>query len=262
MERVGVGQRGGTPVGVAHSSPSRVGPLSPWGYLVFTLWAVLVAAFVGGWRLAGLAGLELAFGLAWSRKGLQPLRRPRFWVFILSAVALGLFLDDEPDLALGYRPIGVDAPMGPLRLSQQGLATGLEMAGRAFVMTLAFSLGMGSLSLSDVVALFDRLGLRGLGFATGLAMNLLGTLREMATVTLQTIRLRGGLKRPLVGLRLFLVTLVSNTLRYGDQVVNAATVRAFDPSGGQSMALPLRRADLWLFIVLAGYSVALLTLGR
>jgi energy-coupling factor transporter transmembrane protein EcfT len=182
---------------------------------------------------------------------MQLLRRPRFWIFVLAAAAIGPFLGDEPDWVFG-----------PFRLSWEGLATGLEMAGRAFVVTLAFSLGMASLSLSDVVAVFDRLGLRGLGFATGLAMNLLGTLREMATVTLQTIRLRGGMRRPLVGLRLFLVTLVSNTLRYGDQATDAATVRAFDPSKGRTTALPLRWADLWLFVVLAGYTTALLVLGR
>jgi len=39
-----------------------------------------------------LALVEWAFGLAWSRGGLRLLRRPRFWVFILTAVALGPFL--------------------------------------------------------------------------------------------------------------------------------------------------------------------------
>ncbi len=236
---------------MAHPICERINSPSPWGYLTFTLWAVFLATFIDGWRLAGLVFSELIFGLVWSREGMQLLRRPRFWVFVLTAVALGPFLSDEPDLTLGL-----------VRLSWEGLAIGLEMAGRAFVITLAFSLGIASLSLSDVVAVFDRLGLQGLGFATGLAMNLLGTLREMATVTLQTIRLRGGMRRPLVGLRLFLVTLVSNTLRYGDQVVNAAAVRAFDPSSRQTTTLPLHRADLWLFAVLAGYSTALLMLGR
>jgi energy-coupling factor transporter transmembrane protein EcfT len=120
------------------------------------------------------------------------------------------------------------------------------MAGRAFALMLAFSLGMSALSLSDMLAVFDRLHLRGLGFALGVAMNLLATLQEMARTTFETIKLRGGLRRPLTALRLFLVTLISNTLRYGDQIVNAATVRAFDPAGGRARALSPRRADLWL----------------
>lgn len=210
-----------------------------------------MATLVEGKWLTGLALLELAFGLTWSREGLRLLRRPRFWAFVLTAVVLGPFLIGEPDLALG-----------PFRLSQEGLATGLEMAGRALALTLAFGLGLASLSLSDIVAIFNRLGLRGLGFATALAMNLLGTLREMAAVTLQTIWLRGGMRRPWPALWLFLVTTIANTLRYGDEVVNAVTVRAFDPNNGQSVPLPLRRADLWLAAVLAGCTGVLLALDK
>jgi energy-coupling factor transporter transmembrane protein EcfT len=170
-------------------------------------------------------------------------------VFILSVVALGPFLIGEPDVALGV-----------FHLSREGLAAGLAMGGRALTMTLAFGLGLAAISLSDVVAVFDRLGLRGLGFAAALAMNLLGTLREMATVTWQTIWLRGGMRRPRTALRLFLITTISNTLRYGDQVVNAAMVRAFDPSRGEPAPLPLRPSDLWLAVGLVGCSGLLLAL--
>ena len=222
--------------------------MSAWGYLLFTVWATVTAVLVKGAWLAGLVLVELTFGLVRNRRGLRLLTRPRFWLFVLMAVALGPFLIGQPDAALG-----------PLRLSRAGFASGLEMAGRACVLMLAFSLGAASLSLSDVIALFDRLGLRGLGFATALALNLVGTLYEMAAVTWQTIRLRGGLRRPWLALRLFLITTVANTLRYGDEVVNAAMVRAFDPNGGSRPApLPLRRGDLWLSAILAGCSVALL----
>jgi energy-coupling factor transporter transmembrane protein EcfT len=224
--------------------------LSAWGYLLFTGWAMLAAVLVEGWWLAALALVELAFGLAWSRRGLQVLRRPRFWTLILAAVALGPFLIGEPDVTVG-----------PLHLSREGLAAGLGMAGRAFALMLAFGLGVGALSLSDVVAVFDRLKLRGLGFATAVAMNLLETLREMATVTLQTIWLRGGVRRPWTALRLFLITTVANTLRYGDEVVSAAAVRAFDPNGERSVSLPLRRADVWLLVLLAGCTGLLLAVG-
>jgi energy-coupling factor transporter transmembrane protein EcfT len=163
--------------------------------------------------------MELLFGLTCSRRGLRLFRRPRFWILILIAVAIGPFLIGEPDMTLG-----------PLHLSREGFTIGLEMAGRAFSLALAFNLGVGALSLSDIVAVFGRLGLHGLGFATALAMNLLGTLQEMAIVTLQTIWLRGGMRRPWTALRLFLITTVTNTLRYRDNIVNAAAVRAFDPN--------------------------------
>ena len=221
--------------------------MSAWGYLLFTLWATPAAVLIKGEWLVGLVLAEVAFGLACNRRGLRLLTRPRFWLFLLMAVALGPFLIGEPDAALG-----------PLRLSRTGFATGLEMAGRTGALMLAFSLGAASLSLSDVIALFDRLGLRGLGFATALALNLVGTLHEMAAVTWQTIRLRGGLRRPWTALRLFLITTVANTLRYGDEVVNAAMVRAFDPQNGRPAPLPLRQGDLWLSAILAGCSITLL----
>lgn len=198
----------------------------------------------------GLALLELTFGVTWNQCGLQLLRRPRFWIFVLTAAALGPFLIGEPNVTLG-----------PLGLSREGLGAGWEMTGRAFTLTLAVGLGIASLSLSDVVAVFDRLGLRGLGFAIALAMNLFETLQEMATVTWQTIWLRGGMRRPWTALRLFLITTVANTLRYGNEVVNAAAVRAFDLNGGQPRPLPLRRADLWLLALLAGCTGALLAVG-
>jgi len=190
------------------------------GYLLFTLWGTGLALVSEGWRLAALAVLELAFGLLWSREGLRPLRRPRFWLFVGTALALGPFV--SPQAGLTVRAVSLD---------WGGMSVGLEMAGRALALTLAFSLGLSALSLSDLVALFDRLHLRGMGFALGVAMNLLKTLQDMARATFETIKLRGGLRRPVVALRLFLVTLVSNTMRYGDEIVNAAAVRAFDPNG-------------------------------
>lgn len=209
---------------------------SAWGFLLFTLWGVVMAITAQGWWLVALAGLQLVFGMAWSREGLLLLRRPRFWLFIGTALALSPFLARAPG-----------ATGKSLVFDRTGLSMGLEMAGRALALTLAFSLGLSALSLSDLMALFDRAGLRGLGFALGVAMNLLMTLREMATVTFETIRLRGGLRRPVMAVRLFLVTLVTNTLRYGDQIVDAAAVRAFDPNdGGRSLSYPAsrwRRAD-------------------
>lgn len=218
--------------------------------MLFTAWVTLMAVVGEGRWLASLAAAEMVFGLVWNRSGLRPLRHLRFWILILTTVALGPFLIGKPDVGLG-----------PLRLSNEGFTAGLEMAARFFTLALAFNLGAGSLSLSDIVAIFARLGLRGLGFATALAMNLLSTLQEMATVTLQTIRLRGGLRRPWTSLQLFLITTVANTLHYRDEIVNAASVRAFDPNKGPSVKLPLRQADLWLIIVLVTYT-GVLIVGR
>jgi energy-coupling factor transporter transmembrane protein EcfT len=231
--------------------------------MLFTVWGLALVLIADGWRLAVLVVVELIFGLACNREGLRPLRRFRFWIFMVTAVAIGPFLTKESGLAGEGMVPGL---VGSSTLLGVGLWMGLEMAGRALALTLSLSLGISAISLSDVVAMFDGLHLRGLGFALGVAMNLLGTLQEMATVTLDTIKLRGGLRRPLVALRLFLVTLLSNTMRYGDQVVSSASVRAFDPNSDRySPVYPERarqRADLALFFALAVCGVLLLVVGR
>jgi energy-coupling factor transporter transmembrane protein EcfT len=224
--------------------------LSPWGYLIFSAWASLVAVLLPDRWLLSLLVLEVGFGLIWSRAGLRVLRRPQFWLLVLTTLALAPFLFGEPDVSVG-----------PLHISSEGFAAGVAMSGRAIGLTLALSLGFAALSLSDMVAVFERLGLRGMGFALALAMNMLSTLQEMAVVTLQTIRMRGGLRRPGVALRLFLVTTISNTLRYGDDVVNAAAVRAFDPGGEVSGSLPLRRPDWLLLALIVAWTGVFVALG-
>jgi energy-coupling factor transporter transmembrane protein EcfT len=242
--------------------------LSPWGYLGFTIWGLVLALMLEGWGLAALVALELLFGIAWSQAGLRPLRRVRFWIFIATAVALGpLAPRGEGPMVEGATPMWAAPPgAGSLAIYTTGLRPGLAMAARAVALTLAFSLGLSALSVSDVIALFERLRLSGLGFALGVAMNLFNTLHDMARVTFETIKLRGGLRRPLLALRLFLVTLLSNTLRYGDQIVNAASVRAFDPNaelGARACSeRQLLRADVGLLVGLAVCGVLLWVAAR
>lgn len=204
-----------------------------------------------GWWLVALLLAELAFGLAWNRGGLNCLRRPRFWSFFLFTLAISPFLVGRPDVVFG-----------PFHLSREGLATGLQMTGRALALTMAFNVGLAGLSLSDLVAVLGRLGLGGLGFALGLAVNLLTTLQDLVLVTLQTIRMRGGTRRPGLALRCFLVTSIANTLRQGDDLVNAAVVRAFDPTRSRPVSLPPGRPDGALAVALGACTVALLLVAR
>jgi energy-coupling factor transporter transmembrane protein EcfT len=214
--------------------------LSSWGYLVFLLWALLLVGLLPDQRVTLLLGSVLLFALFTGSDGLRPLRRLHFWTLVLSALALGPLVLGEKDLAWGW-----------LRLSQDGFWMGLWMALRAFCLTVAFSVALSALSVSEMVRLFETVGLKGLGFALGVALNLLPTLQENATAAYHTLHLRGGFRRrPWQALKLFLITVIANALRHSDDVVNAAAARAFEPTVRRGEPVRFQRADGLLAVVL------------
>jgi energy-coupling factor transporter transmembrane protein EcfT len=216
----------------------RFEKLSSWGYLFFLLWTLLLVGLLPDQRVALLLGTVLA--LLTGSGGLRPLRRPGFWTLILSALALGPLVLGEKDLAWGW-----------LRLSRGGFWMGLWMALRAFCLTVAFSVALNALSVSEMIRLFETMGLKGLGFALGVALNLLPTLQENAMAAYHTLRLRGGFRRrPWQALKLFLVTVIANALRHSDDVVNAAAARAFEPMVRRGEPVRFQRADGLLAVVL------------
>ncbi len=219
--------------------------MSSWGYLVFLLWTLLLIGLLPDRRVTLLLGSVLLFALLSGGDGLRPLRRPRFWTLILPVLALGPLVLGEKDLAWGW-----------LRLSREGFWIGLWMALRALCLTVAFSVALRALSVSEMARLFETVGLKGLGFALGVALNLLPTLQENATATYHTLRLRGGFRRrPWQALKLFLITVMANALRYSDDVVNAAAARAFDPTVRRGEPVRFQRADGLLVIALLGLGV-------
>jgi energy-coupling factor transporter transmembrane protein EcfT len=221
--------------------------ISPWGYLVFLLWTLLLVGLLPDERVVLLLGSVLLFALLVGSDGLRPLRRPRFWTLVLSALALGPLVLGEKDLAWGW-----------LRLSRAGFWMGLWMALRALCLTVAFSVALSALSVSEMARLFETVGLKGLGFALGVALNLLPTLQENATAAYYTLHLRGGFRRrPCQALKLFLITVIANALRHSDDVVNAAAARAFEPTVRRGEPVRFQRADGLLAVTLLSLGVGL-----
>jgi len=101
------------------------------------------------------------------------------------------------------------------------------MALRAVCLSLAFSVSAGALSTSEMVHLFEEIGMKGLGFSLGVAL-------------------------------LFLVTVIANALRYGDDVVRAASARGFDPAVQRRETSLFRRADGVFALGLLGLTGVLL----
>jgi len=120
-----------------------------------------------------------------------------------------------------------DMTLWGLNLSRQGFWMGLWMTVRALSIALAF--------------------------------NTLPTIQEIIGDSFTAMRLRGGFRRDRLGsLKKLLVTIVAGSLRRGEEVVDAAEARAFDPARPQDvMAIPTR-ADVLLGISLLGCGLALL----
>lgn len=223
--------------------------VGPWGHLAFLVWAILLGLLAPGGRLLLVLGLVVVFSALFFPGGLKPVRRLEFWFLVVSAVLLSPFLIGEKDLYL----------FG-LSLSSQGFWAGWWMALRALSVALAVGGFAYAVSVDEMARLFEMAGLKGLGFAVGVAFNMLPTLEEMTRNVYQAMCLRGGFRRErLSALRMLLVTIVVNALRRGDEVVEAAEARAFRPDGPRQEPLPLGRADLALIVILTALGVGLLT---
>jgi energy-coupling factor transporter transmembrane protein EcfT len=219
-----------------------------WGHLAFLIWAILLSILAPGARLVFVLGFIVAFSALFFQGSLRPVRRLEFWMLVASGLLLSPFLIGEKDFLL----------FG-LSLSSQGFWAGVWMTVRALSVALAVGGFAYAVSADELARLFELAGLKGLGFAVGVAFNLLPTLEETARNAYEAMRLRGGFKRErLRALRMLLVTIVVNALRRGDEVVEAAEARAFRPDGPRQRPLPLGRADLALVAVLMVLGVGLL----
>ena len=189
----------------------RLGALGHLGCLAFVLGAAVGS---GGWRVAVVCSLSLALAVGFYPTGLRPWRSLRLWAFVAILVLSAALLGEGDGWSLG----------GVL-VSRRGLEAGVQMALRAVAIVTAVAGFAGSLSLSELAGLLERVGLKGLGFAFGVAVNMLPAIQDTAAVSYQALRLRGGFRRQrLRALRLLLVTVVVNSLRRAEDTVLAAEI--------------------------------------
>jgi len=217
--------------------------LSVWGYLSFLVGAVAMAMLAPGPRVFVVLGLVVSFCALFCAGSLRLLRQRQFWLLIASALLLSPFFIGEKDVTLWG-----------LRLSQQGFWAGLWMTARALTMGLAFNGFASRISVAELATLLEGAGLRGLGFALGVAFNVLPIIQQSAADAYTAMRLRGGFRRErFSALKKLLVTIVAGSLRRGEEIVDAAEARAFDPARPQGqMARPTHADVLLAFALLCG----------
>jgi energy-coupling factor transporter transmembrane protein EcfT len=198
--------------------------------------------------LPAVAALCILLTLA----GFQPpeprrLLHPRRLLLLLLLALPPLFL-------LGPR----NAHWHRLHYSATGAATAMQIALRFTVVMLAVEGFTRTLSISELAGFLERLGLRGLGFSLGVALNLLPALQNSSQTTWHALQMRGGLrKQKRRALSYLVITILSNTLRRAEAIALAAEARAFTPQRARAWPITRRPLDKWLA---ASLLAALLTL--
>jgi len=226
----------------------RVWVIGPYGYLAFFVWAVAMAALTDGLRLGWVLLVVLSFSLLGGGRTLSGLARSRLWLMVVALVASSTLLIGEKDVSFAG-----------LMVSSEGFWAGLWMALRAMIIFLAADILVGAISAMTLAQLLEGWGAAGLGFAVGLALNLLPTMQRLVEDVWLALRLRGGLRQERWrAIRLFLVTVTVNALQYGDLAAEAAEARGFSVTRRQRRAIEWRWLDAVLACGLAALSVVLL----
>lgn len=209
------------------------------GHLSIFLWAlgmVLLPSLSKGIVLAlfTLGILIVAYPTA-----LQRLARPRWLVIFGILFIINLFFgvtEQSPDLTI----LGIS-------FSSENILNSIQMVLRAAVILLAADGLSSSVNIVEVAGIFERGGMRGLGFSIGVATNLLPDLRQSGMNAWHSLRMRGGFRAQWWrGLQLLVVTVLSNALRHAEQIVLAAEMRAFRPELSRNIPLRIGALDGWL----------------
>lgn len=217
----------------------RVWPVTPIvpgaaGRLFLFAWSLALVLLAPVSRMWLAAALALVAAACFYPAAIRRAFRPR-WLLFLTLMALpSLFLPGPPAVELG------DA----FAISHDGLLAALHTVLRAFVILVAIDGLTAAVDVGQIAALFERGGFQGLGFAVGVALNLLPILRETTTITWQSLRMRGGFRRqPFRGLRYFFVTVISSALRRAADIALAAEARAYTPANSRPVPLATSVVD-------------------
>jgi len=216
------------------SAPEKLGTV---GYLVIFAWSLGMVMLAPANRLLLVGGLCFLLAAVVYPRSFRRLMRPRWLVMImLLAVPPVFFLGD------------LDRNLWGLPYSSLGLVSALQITLRDIVVLVAVDGFTNSVDIASIAGLLERFGLRGLGFSMGVALNLLPSLQTAAINTWHSLWMRGGLRaQRWRGIRLLLLTIITNALRRTEEIALAAEGRAFSPE--QCRAMPLR-VGAWDRIVL------------
>jgi energy-coupling factor transporter transmembrane protein EcfT len=215
-----------------HSKPGASEKLGTIGYLVIFAWSLGMVMLVPPHRLVLAGGLCTLVAAIVYPRSFARLMRLRWLVMIVLLALPPLFFLGEQDRTLWGIPY-----------SSEGLVGSLQILLRVVIVLVAVDGFTSSVDIASIAGLLERFGLRGLGFSMGVALNLLPSLQTATLNTWHSLWMRGGLrKQRWRGIRLLLLTIITNALRQTEEIALAAEGRAFCPE--QCRAMPLRAGSL------------------
>jgi len=225
-------------VNVAQVRKGRGQLLGTLGHLAIFSWFLGMVMLVPVDKIVATTLICLAVGWLVYPNAMRGVLRLRWLVWMLLLAVPPLFFLGELDLTL----FGV-------RYSSEGLLAGLQIGMRFVVVLIAVQGFTASVDIPALAGLLERVGLQGLGFTSGVALNLLPYIQQSGLNAWRSLRMRGGLRRNWrQGLRLLVMTVAMNSLRRAEEVALAAEGRAFSPHKARPM--PIRKGSLdWLPVV-------------
>jgi energy-coupling factor transporter transmembrane protein EcfT len=210
------------------------------GRLAIFIWSLVLVMFAPPERLFLTASIVLLVNILLYPPAAKRLFRWRWLLFACLLILPSMLWVGEVDHVI----LGVS-------VSSSGFVTGLHMVLRAFVVIVAVDGFSSSVDIAEVAGLFERVGMPGLGFSMGVAVNLLPALRKSSQNTWHSLRMRGGFRRQWWrGLQLLLVTVLANALRRAEEIALAAEVRAFSPERSRALAIKIGTLDAYIVAVL------------
>ena len=222
-------------------------PLGTIGRVGCLVLSIAIAVLTEGSRTVIGLGVVACCAALTSFRGLRSLADARVAVLLVLLLVPAAFFGGQRDLMVA----GV-------WVSQEGLRLGAQMVVRALTILTAIAAFAASLSIAELSGLFERAGLRGLGFALGVAINMLPSVSRTTSNIYQALRLRGGfIRRRLRAVRLLLAAAVVANLRHAEDVVVAAEARGFAVERSRPLPLVRRPADPVVLAVLAAAGVLL-----
>jgi energy-coupling factor transporter transmembrane protein EcfT len=223
--------------------PEKYGTIS---YIVIFLWSLGMVMLTQGKNLLLVGTVCLLVAFQVFPRSLRSLMRLRWLVMILILAVPPIFLLGD-----------LDRSIWGAQYSSEGLESSLQILLRIIILLISVDGFTSSVDISTIAGLLERFGFKGLGFTLGVALNLLPSLKVAAINTWHSLWMRGGLRaQRWRGIRLLLLTIVTNALRRTEEIALAAEGRAYCPD--QPHAPQLRAGTLDRTVIVTAF---ILTLG-